>query len=166
MIFKKSKIKLSIIFNLESKNNEGIILKEKIKLENEIKNFKKNRTELENKNNLLSQQINQYTNDLYKLKLDKEVFEFEKNTFFKINFVLNTGKNLDNIEYAKVNDIKDIRKKLSINNLSLPTTNFTGNSSGSFTSKIIAKGNSQKTSMDVKKDIPAIENSILKSRFI
>jgi len=79
--------------------------------------------------------------------------------------MLNTGKNLDNIEYAKVNDIKDIRKKLSINNLSLPTTNFTGNSSGSFTSKIIAKGNSQKTSMDVKKDIPAIENSILKSRF-
>lgn len=77
--------------------------------------------------------------------------------------MLNTGKNLENKDYAKVNDIKDFRKKLSINNLSLPTTNFTGNSSGSFTSKIIAKGNSQKTSMDVKKDNPIIENSILKS---
>ncbi len=80
--------------------------------------------------------------------------------------MLNTGKNLDNVEYAKVNDIKEIRKKLSINNLSLPTTNFTGNSSGSFNSKIIMKGNSQKTSMDVKKEIPVAENSILKSIFL
>lgn len=80
--------------------------------------------------------------------------------------MLNTGKNLDNVEYKKVNDIKEIRKKLSINNLSLPTTNFTGNSSGSFTSKIIVKGNSQKTSMDVKKEIPVAENSIFKSKLL
>lgn len=145
------------------KTNEAKILKEKAKLENEIKIFKINRTDLENKSNIFKQQINIYTNDLNKLNLEKEVFEFEKNTFFKINFMLNTGKNLENNDNAKVNDIKDFRKKLSINNLSLPATNFTGNSSGSFTSKIIAKGNSQKTSMDVKKETSLIENSILKS---
>ncbi len=119
---------------------------------------------MENKNNLLSQQINKYTNDLNKLNLEKEVFEFEKNTFFKINYMINNGKNPESKDYANVNDMKDFRKKLSINNLSLPTTNFTGNSSGSFTSKIIAKGNSQKTSMDVKKDNTIIENSIFKSK--
>lgn len=133
-------------------------------MENEIKTFKINRSEFEKQSNLLSQQINKYTNDLNKLNLEKEVFEFEKNTFFKINYMINNGKNNENFEYTKINDIRDLRKKLSINNLSLPTTNFTGNSSGSFTSKAILKGNSQKTSMDVKKENHINENSILKSK--
>lgn len=137
-------------------------MKEKIKLENEIKNFKINRAELETRNNSLSQQLNKYTNDLYKLNLDKEVLDFEKNTFFKVNFMLNTGKNFDNLDINKKKAAKEI-KKISMNNLSLPTT--TGNSSSSFSSKLAFKGNSQKTSMDVntRKDTPIIENLVFKS---
>ena len=58
------------------------------------------------------------------------------------------------------NELKDFHKKLSVNNLSLPTTNFTG----SFTSKIINKVNSEKTSMDVRKDNIIENNSTIKSK--
>ena len=137
------------------------------KLENEIKNFKLNRIDLENKSALLNQQLNQFTNDLNKLNLDKEVFEFEKNTYFKINYMINTGKNVDCLYNQKLNNTKEITNKLSINNLSLPTTNFTGNSSCSFNSKIIHTLNSQKTSIDVKKENIITENfHLIKSKFI
>lgn len=75
--------------------------------------------------------------------------------------MLSHGKNIENIEQrAKGNDLKEVHKKLSVNNPSLPTTYF----SGSFTSKIINKVNSEKTSMDVKKDNIIENNSLIKSK--
>jgi hypothetical protein len=104
-----------------------------------------------------------------KLDFEKEAFYNEKDNFFKVNFMLSNGnekKNNENNQQDKnKKDLKEAHKKLSklsLNNLSLPTTNFTG----SFTSKIINKVNSEKTSMDVRKDITMENNFLIKSKKI
>ena len=61
-------------------------------MENEIRTFKANKLELESKGNLLNQQINKFSSDLSKLNFEKEAFYNEKNTFFKVNFMLSNGK--------------------------------------------------------------------------
>lgn len=88
-----NKFKDDIVKNKDKiKQKEAILQKEKQKLENHIKNFKNNKTDHESKNLLLSQQAVKFNYEVNKFNIEKEIFNFEKDNFYKINFMLNSSK--------------------------------------------------------------------------
>lgn len=96
-----------------------------------IKNFKSHKAEYDNKAKSLNQNYIKFNNEVNKFNNEKDLFKFEKNLFYNINFLLNTGKIMNNI-HSTEEKISDANNKLSANNVTTqPNTTAVTASSGS-----------------------------------
>jgi hypothetical protein len=109
-----NKIIMIIFPNLEIRQNEKILFREKEKLEGHIKLFKTNKLEFDNKQSVLVNNFQKFNNELLKFKNEKEIFNFEKKMFFSLNSILDAPKFIENIyDYEKFNENN---KNLNFNN--------------------------------------------------
>lgn len=90
-----------------------------------------------------------------KLNKEREVLAFENSLSQKLNFMIYSGKQMN--AFSRTSEkIAELNHKISINNITLPTTTCVSNSCGSING---FKFNSNKTSVDanIKKEV-VVEN--------
>jgi hypothetical protein len=114
------------------------LYKEKEKLELYIRNFKKQKADYDNKFKQLNKNFLKFEVEKNKFNNEKQIFDHQKNLFYSLNFVLNSGQILNNLNCSD-QKIDQGNNKLSINNIT-PQTDVT-NSPGSLKKNIVSHTN-------------------------
>ncbi len=130
----------SIFVNIELKQKEMIIIKEKDKLENHIKLYKQQRSEFDTKKVNFYSQLTKHQNEVNKLNCERDIFDYQKQLFFNLNIMINSNK--------IISMPSDKASKGSIFNNITSTAPVSNNSSVN-----IVNIKSQKGSMEMKKDL-------------
>lgn len=107
-------------------------------MENHIKNFKTNKLNYENRSNMLNQNYTKFKTELEKFNKEKEIFNYQKDQYFQLNYLLSTGKTITNSNYNE-DKINEINNKLQINNLALPVPSVGTNTNNNKNLKFIKK---------------------------
>ncbi len=68
---------------------------------------------------MLNQNYTKYKTDQERLNKEKEIFNYQKDMYFQLNYFLSTGKTINNVNINE-DKVNEINNKLQINNLALP----------------------------------------------